>query len=148
MSPYCGGLGSIGHPAGYGTRRRPLPLRHNDQFLYSSQDQFTHQRCVPELLRKKIAMKSPSFFIFAFFLPGGHPCPGLPIPSYTSQNLANALKPPPISHPFWDRTGSAGIVSAAACGRPQATVIIASFATGALLPSIGLGFTDRLCWLG
>jgi len=90
------------------------------------------------LARKKIAMAS-IVFIFTFYL-SGILAPALPIPSYTTQDLTQALKPPSLSHPFGtDRIGRDQLSRCMWASQTTVIVTVASIATGSLFLGIGLG---------
>jgi peptide/nickel transport system ATP-binding protein len=90
------------------------------------------------LARKKIAMISLAF-ILLFYL-SAVLAPVLPLPSYTHQDLGDALKAPSLSHPFGtDRLGRDLLSRCIWASQTTMIVTVASLVAGSLVLSVGLG---------
>ena len=90
------------------------------------------------LARKKVAIVAIAF-ISIFYL-AGILAPVLPIPSYTAQNLNEALKGPSLSHPFGtDRLGRDLISRCIWSSQTTVIVTAATLLVGGLVLAIGLG---------
>jgi ABC-type dipeptide/oligopeptide/nickel transport system permease subunit len=94
------------------------------------------------LLRKRLAMAA-LVFIAIFYL-AGLTAPLLAwldiIPSYTAQNLDNALQEPSLSHPFGtDRLGRDQLSRVIWASQTTVIVTVATLLTGGLVLGVGLG---------
>lgn len=90
------------------------------------------------LLKKKIAVLAIIYIIV--FYTAGLTAPILPIPSYTAQNLDQALQGPSLSHPFGtDRLGRDQMSRVIWASQTTVIITFATMITGGIVLSVGLG---------
>jgi ABC-type dipeptide/oligopeptide/nickel transport system permease subunit len=97
---------------------------------------------VRRLLRKRIAVVALAFIITFYVVGTSAPLLGWLgiIPSYTDQNLEQALEGPSLSHPFGtDRLGRDQLSRIIWASQTTVIITVATLVTGGLILAVGLG---------